>query len=1418
MKPNKLIISAFGPYAGQTAVDFDELGNQGLYLITGDTGAGKTTIFDALTFVLYGEACGEVRESGMFRSKYAKDETPTYVELYFSYLGKQYRVTRNPEYQRPKGRGTGFTTQKGDATLVFPDGRQPITKHREVTKAVTELIGLDYKQFTQIAMIAQGDFQKLLLAGTSARIEIFRKIFHTYPYQKLQSRLKEVERERWNVYDEIRRSILHYLKDVTCLDDPVLEADLNELKKVKFEGKTAAGLKLLQKILVRDMETLDHQKWQLDTLEQNILTGEQLLNKFAQNRKLQADLDKARNDYELLRPCLETARKEWEKQQDRNGEAERIAVLIDSCTEKMEKFEKLQQSEEMRKDIIGRTDNARQQKVKLKEQKAIGEGELESSRSAWNALGNVGLEKTKLKHRREGLEKCNNELAQMLLSLNELVEKEAVQIAALHRITQESEQLSEKTKLIEAELESLNGRELKQADLQGRRMNLEKQAASLKQYRDNWEMLTAEYNSRQALLQQISRQEDDLGRQLKLLLAEQENLKPAGEEEIQIRHQADNFKNQTIRMKELAQQQKQGKDKQQEIAVKRDNLLQDLLIKTNSYEGYLAERELVKNAELQLIRLEQEAAASQSEKSRFSELLVRLKQLDELQEELKKYQIAYKVAESDRNQQRAHYQQLEQQFMDAQAGILAGQLHEGERCPVCGSVHHPILAVLPDEVPEKKILDQEKQVLSAAETRVSHLNAQAAQLKQQIKRESETISISAKGLQPTCEINQMATAIRAKLQTLEAAGYTRAGQMALTEKNKQRAAELKELAEQAKRETDQIRLLLQDREKELAVVQNRCSDVAEQIKNAARETTLPEGIESDDAVKIAAVLETQLQKLNSDWQAVKARKERYEVIQCRLQESERSAADIAARKQQVLKERDSLNGRQAELQRQLQAELAGFAELVVKKEAADEAAAVISAAESVCDHLDEQLHELQKQQEQLKEEIACSRKLQKILETNRETLHQEGLKEREKGAELTHIRSRQKEVCQQLQQHLHALNMSDTNYDKTTLSKTELMAAVERAERILHAKLEEVQSQWQENQAKAEKKTQLEADIPQREKSIKDLETAVKELDLKLERYHTETKNLDQQLAELRQQLGTQTRAGMAEQILKYWEQKDKLEQERMAAEQEYQDRRQEAAALRSVIDTLKVQYQETGDVGEEDIVARKQEWINQKAELLNHRNEQFAVYKRNSEIYQTVSKQQSQAETAERNYTMVKALSDTANGTLSGKRKIELETYIQMTYFDRILRRANLRLMTMSSAQYELVRQEEGGDKREKAGLELDVIDHYNGTRRSVKTLSGGESFLASLSLALGLSDEIQSYAGGIRIDAMFIDEGFGSLDEDTLNQAMKALNSLTEGNRLVGIISHVTELKERIDKKIIVTKNKAGNELGSNVRIESS
>jgi exonuclease SbcC len=175
--------------------------------------------------------------------------------------------------------------------------------------------------------------------------------------------------------------------------------------------------------------------------------------------------------------------------------------------------------------------------------------------------------------------------------------------------------------------------------------------------------------------------------------------------------------------------------------------------------------------------------------------------------------------------------------------------------------------------------------------------------------------------------------------------------------------------------------------------------------------------------------------------------------------------------------------------------------------------------------------------------------------------------------------------------------------------------------------------------------------------------------------------------------------------------------------------------------------------------------------------------------------------------------LADTAAGTLSGKEKIMLETFAQISAFERVIARANHRFQTMSDGQYALCRRAEASDVRSQSGLDLDVVDYYNGSRRPASTLSGGESFMASLSLALGLSDEMQALAGGIRMECMFVDEGFGSLDQDTLDQAMNSMKDLTDGGeRLVGIISHVSELKNRIDRQIVVKKTRDG---GSHARI---
>ena len=230
------------------------------------------------------------------------------------------------------------------------------------------------------------------------------------------------------------------------------------------------------------------------------------------------------------------------------------------------------------------------------------------------------------------------------------------------------------------------------------------------------------------------------------------------------------------------------------------------------------------------------------------------------------------------------------------------------------------------------------------------------------------------------------------------------------------------------------------------------------------------------------------------------------------------------------------------------------------------------------------------------------------------------------------------------------------------------------------------------------------------------------------------------------------------------------------------------------------------------DLTAKIQEFNNKKQELENMRRQQMEyhrIFENNNRILVDLQTNSKKLDSKIKEFTMVEDLSKIANGTVYGKRRIEFEQFVQASYFDMVIIEANKRLLKMTDNRFLLVRKESSERVSDKIGLELEVIDNYNGKRRDVKSLSGGEAFKAALSLALGLSDVIQSYSGGIVVDTMFIDEGFGSLDTESREQAINTLNQLTDNHKLIGIISHVTELKERIDKKVIVTKSTGGSKI---------
>lgn len=951
MRPEKLTISAFGPYADRTEIDFSRLGDSGLYLITGDTGAGKTTIFDAITFALYGQASGQVRDSAMFRSKYADTATETFVELVFSYQGKKYQVFRSPEYMAPKKRGTGLTLRKAEAQLIYPDERQPVTKARDVTRAIEELLGLDYEQFTQIAMIAQGDFQKLLLAGTVQRGEIFRQIFHTGIYQQVQLKLKEAAQSRYKEYDEMRRSIAQYLDGVKLRQREGTEAEeFAELKKGKFEGKLERSLEILKSFIDQGEKRESELLKQEQEVDQKIRTMENILHLSAQKRNLEQKKDFARKQLEQLLPDLEKASGEAEKYKDADQKCEALGILIREKQEQLKKYQ---------------------------------------------------------------------------------------------------------------------------------------------------------------VLEQLKKELDEIRMQLKKCRAGQEA--------------------------NIRQEQQLHKDMEQ----------------------LKKERSLLENSQLDLQKAITEREKRTQRKSELNGLETEMREFKGLYEATKEQQKKYQAAYEKAQQQSEYYQQIFHSFLDAQAGILAQELKENEPCPVCGSLSHPHPRIISKgRTVTSEILDNEKIKLDKLE------------------------KISAD-------------------QSLE-------------------AGKLKE-------------------------------------------------------------------RSNASWKQIVS-----------------GAEELLAEFQEFRKETKNGNGQ------------AGDFRTVWKQ-----MILMINREKEQCENL---LTESDRKIREAEENTKRKQKVEKLLENL----------EKEKD-----ILQEKKNSCDREQTGL-TTKASENEKQQKNAAEEIRQVHLEAGKEVLEKEIREKQQEY----------------IDLKENSRKMKET--------FERFQAEK------------------------------------------------------ARITSTIKTLDEQQKEIGEIREDEIREQYTESTTQKTELAEKRKELFSIQSGNLEIFRKVQKRKEEMTKAEAEYVWMKNLSDTANGNLNGKAKIELETYIQMAYFDRILRRANVRFMTMSSGQYELKRQEQSENRKEKAGLDLNVIDHYNGTERSVKTLSGGESFQASLSLALGLSDEIQASAGGIRLDSMFVDEGFGSLDEEALSQAVKALSSLADGHRMVGIISHVAELKDRIENKIIVTKQCSGKGVGSSIQIQ--
>ena len=422
MRPLKLTMSAFGPYAGVTEIDFEKLGKKGLYLITGDTGAGKTTIFDAISYALYGEASGDIRETSMLRSKYADETTPTYVELEFLYDNKNYKIKRNPEYERKKKSGDGTTKQTADAELILPDGT-PVTKTKEVNSKIIEIIGVDRNQFSQIAMIAQGDFKKLLVADTKQRQEIFRKIFRTELYQVFQGKLHDEFSKLKNDCEKIRNSISQYIDGIECDEDNGLNIDVRKAKngEMIIDDVTAT----IKKLLEEDSLLAEATEKKISVCEKEFEKVTEILAKGEEISRAEKDLETAKKSQTETTAELENADKILKAEYEKKPELEKLTAQIAVLAEELPQYDKLKNitDEIIRADALIKR-NEKELETCTESAETISK-KIEKLNEEYETLENAGALKEKLLREKEQAENVKTAYENLLENLFKLSEAEA---------------------------------------------------------------------------------------------------------------------------------------------------------------------------------------------------------------------------------------------------------------------------------------------------------------------------------------------------------------------------------------------------------------------------------------------------------------------------------------------------------------------------------------------------------------------------------------------------------------------------------------------------------------------------------------------------------------------------------------------------------------------------------------------------------------------------------------------------------------------------------------------------------------------------------------------------------------------------------------------------------------------------------
>lgn len=383
MKPLELILSAFGSYGGTERVDFEKM-RQGLFLITGDTGAGKTTIFDGITYALYGQTSGRRREGDMMRSQYASDTDETYVAFTFSERGKVYTIRRNPAWLRRSRRKNkageyALTKESAKVELIMPDGKAFPGKMKETDQKIVEIIGMDINQFSQVSMISQGDFMKLLLASSRERKEVFSRIFPTKIYWQIQNNLSEQEKKLYGQLEDVRKVCQHEIENVQCLpespytekwkekgsfsdiDNRVLMKLLEEMNEEAEQREKALqiSLKEADRLLAAAQEIQEKER-RSNRVSEEMKALEDELPQLSENvRAAGAILKEVRSQYEREWPkkqeqwlILNREMPEYDKLSQEERALVRLGKTLESCTVAAERTAKIETETKQLRELL----------------------------------------------------------------------------------------------------------------------------------------------------------------------------------------------------------------------------------------------------------------------------------------------------------------------------------------------------------------------------------------------------------------------------------------------------------------------------------------------------------------------------------------------------------------------------------------------------------------------------------------------------------------------------------------------------------------------------------------------------------------------------------------------------------------------------------------------------------------------------------------------------------------------------------------------------------------------------------------------------------------------------------------------------------------------------------------------------------